>query len=152
MELTWLGSHHDDLTARQMHDLLRLRHRVFVIEQDCPDYEDIDGLDVVEGTHHVLGSDGDRLLAYARVVAPGAQSPQARIGRVVVSGEARGTGVGHALMRETLALCERVWPGQELMLAAQAHLADYYGRYGFAPVGEVYVEDGIDHLNMVRPS
>ncbi|HEY9563574.1 MAG TPA: GNAT family N-acetyltransferase [Nocardioides sp.] len=150
VHLTWLDLHHRDITGRQMHDLLRLRHQVFVVEQECPDYADIDGLDVAGDTHHVLGLDGDRLVAVARVLSPGVHGDRVRIGRVVVAPEGRGTGVGHELMAETMALCERVWLGQPILLSAQAHLAGYYGRYGFIEAGEVYLEDDIEHIDMVR--
>ena len=133
-----------------MHDLLRLRHLVFVVEQECPDYVDIDGLDVVGETHHVLGLDGEEVLATARVLEPGRLGPQARIGRVVVDPRARGVGVAHVLMREAVALCARRWPGEDLMLSAQAHLTPFYVSHGFTPVGEVYLEDDIPHVDMLR--
>lgn len=152
VDLIWLGLHHRDVTGRQMHDLLLLRYAVFVVEQDCPVYQDIDGLDVVGDTHHVLGLDGDRVVAVARVLSPGLAGPRPRIGRVVVAPEGRGSGLGHGLVRETVALCERTWPGRELLLSAQAHLEGYYARHGFAPVGEVYLEDDIPHRDMVRPA
>ncbi|MDT0200659.1 GNAT family N-acetyltransferase [Nocardioides sp. AE5] len=155
MTLTWTSLHHSDVDGRAMHDLLRLRHQVFVVEQECPDYVDIDGLDVTGETHHVLGlapePDG-RVVATARVLAPGTAGPRARIGRVVIDPDHRGGGSGHALMREALAVCTREWPDAEVLLSAQAHLADYYGRHGFAPVGETYLEDDIPHVDMVRPA
>ena len=148
--VTFTGLHHRDLTARQMHDLLLLRFRVFVVEQDCPAYQDIDGLDIADETHHVLGLVGERVVATARVLPPGLAGPRVRIGRVVVDPSARGGGAGHALMREALAVCARNWPDAEILLAAQAHLEDYYRTHGFVPVGEIYVEDDIRHIDMVR--
>ncbi|KRF16653.1 hypothetical protein ASG90_10320 [Nocardioides sp. Soil797] len=152
VDLTWLGLHHRDVSGRQMHDLLQLRHDVFVIEQDCPEYRDIDGLDIADDTHHVLGALDDEVLAVARVLSPGLSGPRPRIGRVAVASAGRGGGVGHQLMGQTLTLCQRVWPGQELLLSAQAHLEGYYAGHGFAPVGEVYLEDDIPHVDMVRPA
>ncbi|MDN5896012.1 MAG: GNAT family N-acetyltransferase, partial [Nocardioides sp.] len=125
VDLTWLGLHHLDLTSRQMHDLLMLRHDVFVIEQDCPYYRDIDGLDAADGTHHVLALHADQLVACARVLAPGGDRPEVRIGRVVVAPTARGSGAGHDLMRQSLTLCEQVWPAADIFLSAQAHLEQY---------------------------
>lgn len=148
VELTWLAVHHRELTAKQMHDLLMLRHDVFVIEQDCPGYRDIDGCDASGDTHHVVGLDDDRLLAAARLLAPGSDH-EARIGRVVVDQAARGTGVGHELMRQSLAACTRLWPSADVVLGAQAHLAGYYGRHGFVSTGDAYVEDEIPHVTMV---
>jgi ElaA protein len=74
------------------------------------------------------------------------------IGRVAVAPEARGTGLGHALMERALRACTERWPGLPIYLSAQAHLQGYYGRYGFAPVGEVYLEDAIPHIGMRRDS
>lgn len=150
MHLTWLGVPTHELSATQMHDLLQLRHDVFVIEQDCPDYRDIDGLDVVEGTHHVIGVVEGRVLATARVLAPGVDGPRTRIGRVAVHPSARGGGSGHDLMEQALSICDQEWPASEVLLSAQAHLEDYYRRHGFRPVGEVYLEDDIPHVDMVR--
>ena len=55
-------------------------------------------------------------------------------------------------IRAVIALehAERNWPDQPIYLSAQAHLQGYYSRYGFNPVGDVYVEDGIPHLGMRR--
>lgn len=150
MHLSWLCVPHHQLTAEQMHDLLLLRHDVFVIEQDCPHYRDIDGLDVADGTHHVIGLDGGRVLATARVLPPGPAGDRARIGRVAVHPGARGGGAGHALMREALAVCDRLWPADGVLLSAQAHLQDFYQGHGFDPVGEPYLEDDITHVDMVR--
>lgn len=150
MRLDWMAVRHDELTARQMHDLLQLRHDVFVIEQDCPHYRDIDGRDATGDTHHVLGLDGDRLVATARILAPDSEEARARIGRVVVTTAGRGAGVGHELMRQSVAVCERAWPGAGVLISAQAHLERYYRRYGFEPTGRTYVEDDIPHIDMAR--
>lgn len=133
-----------------MHDLLHLRHLVFVVEQDCPAYQDIDGLDVRADTHHVLGLVDDRVVATARVLPPGLAGPRVRIGRVAVDPAVRGGGTGHALIREALAVCARNWPDSAILLSAQAHLEGYYRAHGFAPVGERYLEDDIEHVDMVR--
>jgi ElaA protein len=53
-------------------------------------------------------------------------------------------------MVQALVHAEEKWPGQPIYLSAQAHLQGYYGRYGFEPVGAVYLEDGIPHIGMRR--
>lgn len=148
MEPTWLAATHHELTARQMHDLLLLRHRVFVREQECPFYDDLDGLDAADETVHVLAVQGAELAAYARVVAPGGP----RIGRVVVASSARGAGLGRELVRRCLVACEERWPGQAVVLSAQAHLLALYGDLGFRTTSDVYDEDGIPHVDMARPA
>lgn len=137
------------LSVQQLHDALQLRSRVFVVEQNCV-FLDIDGLD--PETLHLLGhASNGTLQAYARLIPPGVKSPDALIGRVVTSPTARGGGSGRALMTEAIAQCERLWPGRAITLHAQAHLQRFYGSFGFLPVGQPYVEDGIPHIEMRKP-
>lgn len=139
------------LTARQMHDLIWLRHRVFVREQECPSYDDLDGLDVAPGTRHLLAEQDGVLLAYARVLAPADHDSSARIGRVVVAPSARGTGLGRQAIGRAVAVCAGRWPTASVALAAQHHLREVYAGFGFTEVGEAYEDqDGIPHVDMVR--
>lgn len=135
-----------ELGVQQLYDVLALRSEVFVVEQQCV-FLDIDGLD--PQTWHLLGHGADgRLQAYARLIPPGLKGPDALIGRVVTAPLARGGGSGRALMAEAVAECARLWPGRAITLHAQAHLERFYAGFGFTPVGEPYVEDGIPHIEM----
>ncbi|SCG51755.1 GNAT family N-acetyltransferase [Micromonospora halophytica] len=132
-----------ELDARTLHDLLRLRIDVFVVEQACP-YPELDGRDVEPGTRHLWLESGGAPLAYLRILAdPGGV---ARIGRVVVAPGARGAGLAGRLMTEAL----RLVGDRPCVLEAQSHLADFYARHGFTVTGPEYVEDGIPHLPMRR--
>ncbi|TDC73429.1 GNAT family N-acetyltransferase [Micromonospora sp. KC606] len=132
-----------DLDARALHDLLRLRIDVFVVEQACP-YPELDGRDPEPGTRHLwLASDGAPV-AYLRILAD--PNNVARIGRVVVAAKARRAGHAGRLMDEAL----RLVGNQPCVLEAQSHLADFYGRFGFTRTGPEYVEDGIPHVPMRR--
>lgn len=145
--MNWACIPFNELSTRQLYDVLALRSEVFVVEQNCV-FLDIDGVD--PQVWHLLGSDdGGRLKAYARLLPPGMKSPSdAVIGRVVTSPAARSGGVGRALMAEAVAHCERLWPGQAITLHAQAHLERFYGSFGFVQVAEPYIEDGILHIEM----
>ncbi|MCH3870242.1 GNAT family N-acetyltransferase, partial [Campylobacter jejuni] len=83
------------------------------------------------------------LLAYCRLLEPALNDGQAVIGRVITAPAARGTGLGHDLMRRAKDEVARLWPGQPVYLGAQARLRGYYGGHGFVPVTEEYIEDGI---------
>lgn len=134
------------LSAAQLYDLLQLRSEVFVVEQNCV-FQDIDGAD--DQALHVLGRRGAQLLAYARCVPAGVKFAEANIGRLVTRGYARGSGLGHLLVQEARsALCSQ-WGTQVIRIGAQAHLEIFYRGHGFVDVGRRYVEDGIDHLEMV---
>ena len=149
MTLTWHTKHHSELSAHELYALLELRSRVFVVEQNCP-YQDVDGQDLLADTHHLLAWQDQRLMAYLRLLDPSTQDGDVVIGRVVIAPEARGSGLGHALMERAVAACLERWPGLPIYLSAQAHLQGYYGRYGFVAVTEPYMEDDIPHIGMRR--
>ena len=148
--LTWLWCRFRDLSAEDAYDMLALRSRIFVVEQKCV-YLDPDGLD--RHAWHLLGRDaGGTLRAYLRAVDPGRKYEAPSIGRVVTDAGRRGTGLGHALLAEGLRRCEQTWPGRTNRIGAQAHLQGFYGRHGYVPVGEIYIEDDIPHIDMERPA
>ena len=74
----------------------------------------------------------------------------ASIGRVVVDAGLRGQGIGHQLVREGLAQCARLWPGQPVSISAQAHLQRFYAAHGFQTSSSPYLDDGIAHVDMRR--
>jgi len=136
----WHDRAFDELTVHELYAITELRERVFVVEQKCI-YLDADGLD--PRCRHVW-ADGFR--AYLRVVPPGARYAARSIGRVITAPEARGTGLGKALMRYALDRYGDV----PIQIGAQAHLQRFYAALGFRPIGDVYDEDGIPHVHMLR--
>ncbi len=139
------------LGVAELDAIYRARQRVFVIEQGCA-YLDADGADP-QCWHLAAWAEGQaEPLAYARLVAPGVKYAEASIGRVITALSARGTGLGRELVRRAVAEAEALFPGAGLRISAQAHLARFYGGFGFVPVGEEYLEDGIPHLEMLRPA
>jgi ElaA protein len=140
------------LSADTLYRLLRLRSEVFVVEQNCV-FLDMDGLDAQ--CLHVLGEVVDEngtphLHASTRLVPPGVAFAEASIGRVVTAPAARGGGIGHALMNESVRLLEKLWGPQPIRIGAQAHLESFYNRHGFVSDNKPYIEDGIPHLEMIR--
>lgn len=149
MELTWYDLHHSELNIHQLHDILALRNRVFIVEQQCP-YEDIDGQDLLRDNRHIFALGEGRMLACARLLTPVNEESPVTIGRVIVTSEARGLHLGYRLMEQVLTSCERHWPGHQQYLSAQAHLQVFYARMGFTAQGEIYLEDNIPHIDMVK--
>ena len=151
--IEWQWSGFADLTVAQLYEMLALRQQVFVLEQTCL-YPDIDGLD--PGAHHLLGwttLEGRRQLAASlRCLAPGAKYEEMSLGRVVTSPAARGTGLGRELVAQGIACAEQLHPGHAIRIGAQAHLERFYAGFGFVTVSEPYDEDGIMHVDMVRPA
>ena len=146
IEWQWLPF--DALSREQLYALLRLRSEVFVVEQNCV-FLDIDGQD--EKAMHLLGFRATELVAYVRCFPKGISFAEASIGRVVTKPAARGGGLGHLLMAEAIRALQQKWEPQAIRIGAQAHLKAFYQQHGFVDMGLPYVEDGIDHLEMVRP-
>jgi ElaA protein len=69
---------------------------------------------------------------------------------VVTSPSARGGGVGKVLMQKSIELLEELFGGVPIRIGAQYYLKKYYESFGFQQVGEIYLEDGIEHITMLR--
>ena len=123
-----------------------LRTEVFVDEQRVPTQMEWDQDDAT-AVHCVAINRMGMPLATGRLLqhAPGV----ARIGRMAVKKQMRGSGLGRrvldALLHEARARGDR-----EVRLHAQCSAEDFYKRAGFAPHGAVFEEAGIAHIEMVR--
>jgi len=145
MEIHWSIKRFDELTVQELHDLLRLRVDIFVVEQNCP-YPEIDGLDVT--ALHVFAQNTDSsMIAYARVLPP-APADVPHIGRVVVHADHRNKGIAGVLMERALDVVLQRYGSRRSALAAQAHLEHFYARFGFVRQGPDYLLDGIPHVDM----
>ncbi|MGY6271718.1 GNAT family N-acetyltransferase [Achromobacter denitrificans] len=144
----WTCKPHAALTPPELYAILRLRSEVFVVEQNCV-FLDMDGKDLLGQTEHLMAWKDGALLAYCRLLEPALNDGRAVIGRVVTAPPARGTGLGHELMRRAKAEVRRLWPDRPVYLGAQARLTAYYAGHGFVPVTGEYMEDGIAHVGML---
>ena len=132
----------EELSPRELEQIFRLRQQVFVIEQTCF-YEDIDGED--GKAEHLCFYDNGKLTAYLRIFQPGVKyKEEASLGRIIVAPEFRGTGLGPKLIKEGIQRSK----GKAIRIEAQAALRSYYEKLGFEGEGEIYIVDGIDHLQM----
>jgi ElaA protein len=150
--MTALGAIHwklcafDALSLQELYDLLQLRTEVFVVEQQCL-FQDMDGTDAQ--ALHLLGLRGQQLVACARCFPAGIKFTEAGIGRVITRSNVRGTGLGHVLIDKAIESVGTVWGKQAIRIGAQARLKDFYSGHGFVDVERPYLEDGIEHLEMV---
>jgi len=137
----------DELGAAELYAILQARQRVFVVEQKCA-YLDADGLD--PRAWHLWLERGGKLAAYLRFFDAGVTFAEHSFGRVITTGEARGTGLGHTLVREAIAEMTLLFGAVPIRIGAQAHLERFYGTHGFVRDGLEYLEDGIPHIHMLR--
>ncbi|PSU46553.1 GNAT family N-acetyltransferase, partial [Photobacterium aphoticum] len=82
--MQWQCLHFEQLSVHQLYDLLKLRSDVFVVEQTCV-YPDLDNHDRHTGTRHLLGYQGDKLVAYLRLLPAGVTYDHISIGRVATA-------------------------------------------------------------------
>lgn len=139
----------DQLSLRQLYEVLALRTDVFIVEQNCP-FHDTDGKDMV--AWHCLGYDPNgTLVAYTRLFDVGLSfEGYVSIGRVATARQVRGQGVGQELMRFSLQKCTELFGNQPIKIGAQKYLLRFYESFGFASIGKDYLEDGIPHAIMIR--
>ncbi|HLV52868.1 MAG TPA: GNAT family N-acetyltransferase [Cryomorphaceae bacterium] len=138
-----------ELTAHDLHAILKIRVDVFVVEQNCA-YPELDGLD--PGCTHALAFDEEgAVVGTARIAPPGLIYAQWSIGRVAVAKSHRGKNFGKDLMVAAMDYCDRTCDtAQPIKIAAQTYLEKFYVGLGFEATGDPYLWDGILHVDMVR--
>lgn len=147
MGLTWSRRPFDALTLIELHDLMKLRVDVFVVEQACA-YAELDGQD--RTALHLLGHNAAaELVAYARILPPQTDGLP-HLGRIIVRASDRNKGIATTLMHYALEALQDHHGSTRSALAAQAHLEAFYARFGYVRNSENYDWDGIPHVDMVR--
>ena len=149
MNITWYHKHFKALNTTELYQILQLRNEVFIVEQNCA-FQDLDDKDFK--CYHLLGFDTDsqKVLAYTRLVPAGISYEQPSIGRVVTSPSARNEGIGRDLMHKSIELLKELYGGDSIKIGAQLYLKKFYESFDFQQVEEVYLEDGIEHILMIR--
>lgn len=144
--IEWTYKQFHELSTDELYAIIRLRNEVFVIEQNCV-YQDTDYKDQL--ATHYMGWQNNKLVAYTRIFKPGIYFDQAAIGRVVTSSTIRGSGIGKILMQNSIQLIYHLWGQQAIKISAQCYLKKFYESLGFQQTSEIYLEDGIDHFEMM---
>lgn len=145
-QIDWMLKPFDRLAPKELYQVLLLRSKVFVVEQQCV-YLDPDNKD--QRAFHLMGWYNNLLVAYARLFAPNDYFREAAIGRIISAPEIRGQGIGKLLMVKSIEISRRMYGNSSIRIAAQAYLKDFYSSFGFHADGKEFLEDGIPHIEMV---
>ena len=125
----------------------RLRWTVFVEEQGVPPSLELDEHDRDPRTIHALGLLSGVPVGAGRAIFQG--GGVAKIGRLAVIGDARGRGLGLAILR-FLEDEARRRGATTATLGAQLHARGFYGKQGYAAVGDIFDDAGIEHVEMKK--
>lgn len=147
MNIIWHFKEFDELTTKELYEILQLRAEVFVVEQDCP-YNDVDGKDV-KCSHLWAELDG-KVVACTRIVPPGISYAEPSIGRVATHYDYRHLKLGYQLMDHSIQIIENIYPSKSIRISAQSYLKNFYEKCGFKQVSDEYLEDDIPHMEMLR--
>ena len=134
----------EELSTRELYDLLRLRVDVFVVEQRCP-YPELDGRD--QAALHVWLQDETGIQAYLRIMDRGMSSEYVSIGRVIAV--KRRQGLGSRILAEGVRLSRERFGAEQIYLEAQVYAKSLYEKQGFLAISEPFPEDGIPHVKML---
>ena len=152
MTENWTWRKFEELSLFEFHRIIRARQKVFIVEQDCI-YEDADDYDV--SAWHLSNWHKDKngelvLAAYLRVLPAKMKYPEVTFGRVLVSKDYRGTGLGKRLVATAIKNIEAEFSTHTIRISAQAYLKNFYQNFGFQQCKEPYDEDGILHVEMLK--
>lgn len=120
-------------------EICSIRETVFIKEQNVSPELEVDGLD--PECLHVIVKLGNKYSATGRIQKDG------HIGRVAVLKECRGIGLGKTVIKTLIENAKKRGLGR-VYLGAQIRAKNFYKKLGFIEYGEIFLDAGIDHINM----
>ncbi len=138
----------EELNSQELFDILQLRAKVFIVEQNCI-YLDPDEKD--NQSYHMAMYIEKICVACTRILAPGiSYNNYSSIGRVCTHSEFRKLSLGKIVMQKSIEETERLFPDVDIKISAQSYLIPFYEGFGFKVTGSEYLEDQIPHTGMIR--
>jgi ElaA protein len=144
--MIWLCKKFDDLAPHELYAILQLRNEVFVVEQNCV-FQDADNKD--QYCYHLMGWQENDLAAYSRILPLEISYSESSIGRIVTSPNARGNGIGRALVKQSIEELYILFGKIPIKIGAQLYLQKFYESFGFKQTSDIYLEDDIPHIEML---
>ena len=135
---------YNELSKDQFFDIIKLRIEIFVVEQCCY-YQELDDED--KKAFHVSTYNDGIIVAVGRII-PNLNNREVKIGRIAVKMNQRKKGLASSMMKDILNFISKKYGDFSVLLSAQTYLIKFYQSYGFTEIGDTYLEDGIEHINM----
>lgn len=143
----WVLKHYNELTVDELYEIVKSRFEVFVEEQNVSE-QDFDDRD--KDSYHLFLWDKGRVATYCRIIKKGIVYDDASIGRVLVLNNYRRKGLAEEMIRRAIEFIDKTMKERTITLSAQEYITSLYGKLGFEPISEVYLEAGIPHIKMKK--
>jgi ElaA protein len=146
MDMEWMKKTFQELTKEELYTILQIRVEVFVVEQECA-YLEVDGRD--HNSLHLWSEIEGEMAAYCRIVPPDQNEDHYSIGRVLIAKPHRRQGIARDMINVAMDIMVQEIGAKTIALHGQEHLRHFYASFGFKEVSDVYLEDGIPHVDML---
>ncbi|UMT79087.1 GNAT family N-acetyltransferase [Staphylococcus roterodami] len=134
------------INQQMLEDCFAIRKKVFVEEQGVPEENEIDDYESI--SIHLIGYDQDNQPIATARIRP-IDEKVVKIERVAVIKSYRGAGIGRKLMQAVDSLAKD--EGYEnVTMHAQCHAIPFYESLNFKKRGNIFLEEGIEHVEMMK--
>ena len=140
--LTFKAKFFEELSIKELYEILKARAEIFVVEQNCV-YQDLDDTDY--RSLHVFCEEDGKVTAYLRAFQTDESVVQ--MGRVLSINH--GKGLGKKILCYGISATKDKFGPQKIFIEAQCCATGFYEKFGFEICSEEFLEDGIPHVQMM---
>ena len=133
----------DELTNKELYEILKSRAAIFIIEQNI-NYQDLDDIDYK--SLHCFYKENDKVIAYLRAFYKEDNKDIVKIGRVLTL--KHNQGLGRKLLTESLPQIIKIMKPKKITMGAQKYAIGFYQKFGFQVVSDEFIEEEILHVIM----
>ena len=117
----------EQLTTRELYEILKLRSEVFIVEQrGC--YQDLDGIDL-ESIHVFYENEKQEVIGCIRIFRKKDERATVQFGRLVI--KERKKGLGRQLIKDAQKIAEEKYGAEQLYLTGRESALGFYLKCGF---------------------
>lgn len=144
--MNWHLKRFDELTTNELYEILRARAEVFVVEQTCV-YQDCDLKD--QKSWHLFSEENGEIVTYMRIIEKGVSYQEISMGRLLTRENYRKDGLSRKTLEKALDFVVHTLGETKVRVSGQLYLKKFYESMGFRTTSEVYLEDEIEHVQML---
>jgi len=144
--MNWHLKRFDELTTTELYEILRARAEVFVVEQTCI-YQDCDRKD--QKSWHLYSEENGEVITYMRIIEKGVSYPEISMGRLLTRESYRKSGLSRQTIQRGLDFVVNTLGETKIRVSGQLYMKAFYESMGFRTTSEVYLEDEIEHVEML---